>query len=141
MKTIALLLALCVTISGCDSIVGKALDIAQVDEPTIVLAPGYKVIIDGKPTPIFGVDECPKADTLMVKLFGENPDDGKVGCTVLNKDKTEVTVRFAQATNAPAERLITERWNIVRESVKIGDHPATRTYLKRPDGAMVVAAQ
>lgn len=104
-------------------------------EPVLVIGPGYKVIINGSPTPIFGIDECPTDDPIMEKVFGPSPLKGNHNCIVLEKDRADVLVRF------PTDKGVQEeRWAIVRSQTEKFGLTLPATGLRRPDGSMVVLA-
>jgi hypothetical protein len=129
----ALTLLSLLPLAGCDGVTSKVLEMTGESEPTIVIPPGYKITIDGKPVPIFGFDECPKSDSTMVKVFGESPTDGFHNCIVLTKDRAKVPVLVALSTGR-----VTEQWFVVRETGNTTEQPYSRTSLRRPDGALVV---
>jgi hypothetical protein len=100
--------------------------------PTIVLPPGFKVILAGQTAFVSGFEECPKADPAMAALFGSAPRQD--GCVVVRKDAAAVDVHVALGG-----RLLRERWTIERSSAS-GSAPFDRTHLRRPDGSLVQQA-
>lgn len=136
MKALSVLLlsaAAVVGLTGCDKLRDYFTKTAISHEPTLVFSPGFKILIDGKPVPVTGFDDCPKADPVMNKIFGDDPLAGSHDCIVLSKDRKDVRVRVADPTG-----VVTEQWTIVRETGKAGDRPYSRISLKRPDGSLVV---
>ncbi|MFL1449440.1 hypothetical protein ACI77O_13665 [Pseudomonas tritici] len=131
MKHVPLILALALSLSGCDaekelgSQVGKSSDHAPI---TLFIKPGYKMLVSGQPAPVFGSQKCPPADTDMWKLVGPDSDEGMPTCIVIAPDTetVSVTVGFPKGPAA-------ENWTVERS----GD----RTMLRRPDGSYLAEAK
>lgn len=94
---------------------------------TLVIAPGYRVSINGQSVPIFGFDKCPTPDEAVRKLAGAETLAGQSICVVIKPGALSVEV-LAGLPDGP-ER---EKWSVERE----GDI----TRLRRPDGGLVVPA-
>lgn len=105
--------------------------LAAAQQPAIVIQPAYKVLIDGKPTPIWGSDACPSNDSLFVNDVTRPSNN----CIVMSKDRREVMVNFP----GPNGNVIQEVWTVVREDGQ-DDYGRLfqRSYLKRPDGSPVL---
>ena len=133
-KTALLSLLLMGSLTACDAqqAATTVAKIAPHVAPMLVIEPGYKVMIDGKPTPVMGHDECPSNPGTAV--FGTDPLVGQTGCIVLSKDRTEVPVSFPGPKG-----MVNERWTIVRETRQGTAFPMTM--LRRPDGSPIVAAK
>jgi hypothetical protein len=123
-------------LTGCDQLGDHFAQMATDKEPTVVIAPGFKINVNGKPVPIAGFDACPKSDPVMIKLFGDASLEGSHDCIVLDKNRKEVRVQVAESKG-----VLTEQWMIIRETGKTGNRPYLRTSLKRPDGSLVVPFQ
>lgn len=123
-------------IAGCGQIAEQYSKLNADTAPVVVIAPGYKVVINGEPTPIYGSDECPKEDPKMAQLFGSDPLAGLHSCIVVAKDGTDVLVRFKQA-----QGIQEERWTIVRGEVRKYGMTLPTATLRRPDGSMVFVAE
>jgi len=137
MKTLlSLLFAAVAVLAGCDAVTNHVAELAVANEPIIVISAGFQIDVAGRPVPIQGYDECPKANPVMVKLFGPDIDEGKTTCIVLAKDRTKVPVLVALPAGA-----VREDWNIIRETGKTDSgRPYARTGLRRPDGSLIVPA-
>ncbi len=122
-------------LAGCGEVAEQYSKMISETAPVMVIAPGYKVVINGEPTPIYGTDECPKEDPKMIKFFGPDPLEGQHSCIVVAKDRTEILVRFNQGVSVQEEH-----WTILRgEAQKFGLTFPTAA-LRRPDGSIVLAA-
>jgi hypothetical protein len=135
-KTLSALLlsaAAAVSLTGCDQLRDHFTKMAIDHEPTLVIPPGFEILVDGKLVPVAGFDDCPKGDPAMNKIFGDDPLASSHDCIVLSEDRKEVQVQIANPKG-----VVTEQWTIIREKVKAGDRPYSRTSLKRPDGSLVV---
>ena len=128
--------AAAVLLAGCDQFRDYYSQMAIDHEPTLVFAPGFKILVDGKPVAVVGFDNCPKSDPVMNMIFGDDPLAGSHDCIVLSKDRKEVQVQVADPKG-----VVTEQWTIIRETGKTGDRPYSRTSLKRPDGSLIVPFQ
>lgn len=132
--SLPLALAALVGLAGCDAVSNQVAEFTIANEPTLVFSAGYQIDVGGRPVPIQGYDECPKAGAVMVKLFGPDPLEGKTTCIVLAKDRKTVPVLVALPSGT-----VQEDWKIVRETGKTEDNrPYARTSLTRPDGTPVV---
>lgn len=131
MKTVPLVLALLIGLSGCDAAkelgaqVGKSSDQSPM---TLVLKPGYKMLVDGQPAPVFGYQKCPPGDKGMRDLVGSDPDEGKPICIVISPDTQTVSVRVELR-----DGLSEEVWTV--------EHSGDRTMLRRADGSYLSAAK
>lgn len=130
----ALLMSVCsMVLSGCDLMTEfgekvRALAGNYDDKPiTLVIAPGYRINIVGRPVPVFGFDKCPQPDEAMAKLFGAESLTEEDNCTVIKPDAKSVEV-----TVGLPDGPVREKWSVERN----GD----RTSLRRPDGLLVVPA-
>lgn len=132
MKHVALALALALSVSGCDAVkeLGETVAKTVPDHApmTLVFQSGYKMLVGGKPAPIFGTDECPKADKFLKVLFGPEPDEGQRACVVIAPDTTSVDVLVGFA-GGPAR----ETWTVERDG--------NRTMLRRADGSYLTEAK
>lgn len=143
MRNIARFLAVTVAtalLSACGQIMDQAAEMAIQHDPALVIRPGYKVDIDGKPTEIVGEDVCPRNSGKALPEFfyiGGIPLDGERDCIILAKDRSEVVVHFADTAN---RKQITEHWTIVRWIDDRGGHKFPVTGLRRPSGAVIQAS-
>ena len=92
---------------------------------TVVIAPGYKMVIEGKPVPVFGVQLCPRVDGMRIFFFGGDPQGGS-GCSIIEKSTSYVVVQFVLDGKA-----VTETWAVERR--------ADQTMLRRPNGDFYLA--
>lgn len=136
MKSKLAALGVMVVLAGCGAAIDRVGQTIAGNDPIIVIAPGYKVFIDGQATPIFGFDECLNTNSTVGKLFGDSPDAGSHDCIVIENERQSVQVRFMSSTGV----LANEKWQIVREQGTTGDRHYLRTSLKRPNGSLVVAS-
>ena len=134
MKNMIFALALVAALSGCDaaSNIGAALAKTLPAQPpmTLVILPGYEMIVDGKSAPIYGKDECPKRDGgFLNALFGREPDELEShGCVVITPDTKTINVTIGLPTG-PSE----ETWSVERD--------ADRTMLRRENGDLLAGAK
>ena len=132
-KTAAQTSAFALLLTGCDfmaAVGSKALALsgfAHSQPATLVMAPGYRVSINGQSVPIFGFDKCPPPDEAVGKIAGAEALAGQSICVVIKPGALSVEV-LAGFPDRP-ER---EKWTVERE----GDI----TRLRRPDGGLVVPA-
>ncbi len=132
-KTAAQSSACALLLTGCDfmaAVGNKALALsgfAHGQPATLVMAPGYRVSINGQSVPIFGFDKCPPPDEAVRKIAGAEALAGQSICVVIKPGALSVEV-LAGLPDGP-ER---EKWAVERE----GDI----TRLRRPDGGLVVPA-
>lgn len=101
--------------------------IAGMPQPKIVLKPGYQVLIDGHPSLVFGVDECPRdEDPQKAYWLGGRPGDNPAqGCVVVGPTTTKVRVRLSGN--------VSEVWTVKheeRDGVPV-------TLVQRPNGEYV----
>src|ERR1035437_7066745 len=108
MKRISLVLSVVALLAACDAVTSYYAEMAATNQPTVVFSPGYKIMVDGKPVPIAGFDDCPKTDPIMVKVIGESRLDGSHDCIVIEKDRKNVSVQVGLAGGT-----VTEQWTIV----------------------------
>lgn len=94
---------------------------------TIVISPGYKVLIAGKSVPVFGNQVCPRPEGTHVWFVGGDPDGG-TGCIVVQKDTVAVPVQLA--VNG---QVLRELWTVERRG-------ADQMLLRRPNGEYIVQA-
>ncbi len=103
---------------GLTDLATKMIEVADAKAPVLVLQPGIRLNISGKPggkvVPVFGNDICPR------DFMDRGHSDS--GCIVL--DKPVVIVQFAEDG-----KLITEQWKVVSKD--------NRTSLYRPDGTVI----
>lgn len=156
-----ILLILVVSLSGCDAFKNNASEIAITNEPTIVIEPGFNVVINGQSVPVSGFDRCPNSDDVAhsscivsglmfnpgykinvngvaVPIIGSDKCSkaGEHDCVVLLKDRTDVAVQVGLPTGS-----VVEKWVIIRETGKSkSGRPYSRTSLRRPDGSLVIPA-
>ena len=117
-RTLTTAAAIVIAITGCGPVSEVAMESVALAQPEVIVHPGYKVIIDGEPTAIFGPDDC--------KVTGKA--ESEQGCIVLNGLRESVLVSF----NTP-KGLVKEEWRIV--------HGANTAHFQRPDGGHVASAQ
>lgn len=86
---------------------------------TVVVTPGYKMLLGGKSVPVFGDQPCARVDGS--RLQGAN-------CLVIDKDTASVQAQFVLDG-----KMATEVWTVERPS-------PDRTLLRRPNGDYVVRA-
>lgn len=115
MKQVLLFSALVMLVAGCN----------LEGEPTLVIAPGTDVIIDGEKASVFGFDHCPKDE--MAGLFG--PFLSSHSCVVLNDDRQTVDVLVQFPTGATPERWKINTW--------ISESGHRTVSLERPNGTFV----
>lgn len=128
MKKFLISLAVLAFLAGCDAANEAATKVIQESGPmTLVFHPGYKMLIDGKPSPIFGTDECPEPDPFMKAFFGPDPDEGDKSCVVISPETTSVEVLISNAG-----RPVKETWTVERNK--------DLTTLRRADGSYVLDA-
>jgi len=117
---------------------------AKVNAPTLVLDPGYKVVlaktgVSGETSSsretvmLSGFDKCPKQDRVMEMLFGPAPDEDRNDSIVLDKTRSSVKVQVAYLTD---RRVAVEEWNINRVASPAGE----RVSLVPPSGAILLEA-
>ncbi|MGG2621668.1 hypothetical protein [Pseudomonas aeruginosa] len=129
MKNFLFSLALLAFLAGCDAANEAATKVIQESGPmTLVFHPGYKMLVAGKPSPIFGTDECPKADPFMKAFFGPEPDEGDKSCVVVAPETKSVEVLIS-STGRPVK----ETWTVERKN--------DLTMLRRADGSYVLDAK
>lgn len=123
---ITALTLLCIGMSaqadGLGGLAAKMIEVAGAKMPVLVLGPGVKLNIDGRPggkvVTVFGDDKCPR-DFMDQELARD-------GCTFL--DKPVVTVHYVEE-----RKLVTEQWKVVSKD--------NRTYLYRANGAVISQAE
>ncbi|EIU2790069.1 hypothetical protein ACTVD7_006499 [Pseudomonas aeruginosa] len=137
MKPSIVLSLVLASVAGCDAVTEKAANVSQafiaqypdLQKPiSLVFFPGYKVMIDGKATPIIGEDACPPQDGVMAKLFGPSPDEDSKECVEVSPTATEVHVKFPDV--AAGGSLKKEEWSVLRDG--------SRVALRRPNGDFVI---
>lgn len=125
------------SVAGCEAVTEKATNVSQafiaqypdLQKPiNLVFFPGYKVMIDGKATPIIGEDACPPPDGVMAKLFGPTPDEDSKECVEVSPTATEVHVKFPDV--AADGSLKKEEWSVLRDGGRVA--------LRRPNGDFVI---
>lgn len=116
--TLAMSAAIVIAFTGCGRVSEDAGESAALARPEVIVHPGYKVMIDGVPTAIFGPDNC--------KVAGQA--EPEQGCIVLNDLRESVLVSFNTTKG-----LAQEEWRIVQG--------ATTAHFQRPDGSLVASAQ
>lgn len=131
MKNVPLVMALAFALSGCDAakeLGAQAAKISNQAPMTLVIKPGYKMLVGGQPAPVFGSQKCPPGDKNMRELVGPDSDEGMPTCIVITPDTetVSVTVGFPNGPSA-------ETWTVERS----GDH----TMLRRPDGSYLAEAK
>lgn len=136
MKHIPLVMALTLSLSGCDAVneLGAKLH-KQFREDTgpmtFAFVPGYKVTVGGQTFPIYGKETCPEAVTAKVFILGGGygyPGQGSTDCVVVRPGTEKVHVRRVIDGG-----LIDEIWRVER------DEKAVRLWT--PDGKAVAAAE
>jgi len=120
-------------LAGCNNIAEQTTKTLSDSEPVVAIAPGYKVIIDGKPTAIFGSDECPTKGTSWVQFYFR---EDRFTCILLRKDRAQVSVRFDQGRG-----IQEEHWTVVRGTWEKYGLTFPNIGLRRPDGSMIVTAE
>lgn len=131
MKHVPLVLALLLGLSGCDAAKELGAQIAKSSNQapmTLVFKPGFKMLVDGQPAPIFGSQKCPPGDEGMSALVGPDPDEGKPICVVIAPDTKTVSVTVGLPKGPSVET-----WTVERS----GD----RTMLRRADGSYLAEAK
>ncbi|HGY2474936.1 TPA: hypothetical protein ACNU8V_006424 [Pseudomonas aeruginosa] len=129
MKTVFLALAAITLLAGCDAAKEAMNQVVKEQQPmTLVFQSGYKMLVGGKPAPVFGTDECPKADKFMKAIFGPEPDEGQRACVVIAPDTSSIDVLVGFADGPKRET-----WTVERD----GD----RTMLRRADGSYLTEAK
>lgn len=107
---------------GLGGLAAKMIEMTGAKMPVLVLGPGVKLNIDGRPggkvVTVFGDDKCPR-DFMDQELARD-------GCTFL--DKPVVTVHYVEE-----RKLVTEQWKVVSKD--------NRTYLYRANGAVISQAE
>lgn len=136
-KTALLCTALALALSGCDRLFWPVMNEVANQSPKVVIGPGYKVLIDGVPTYIFGYDDCPKEDRspTITALFGPSPTDELGTCIVVDNASKTVRVRYKTAAG-----LKDESWTIIRGEVEKFGTKFPTSILKRQDGSIVMSA-
>lgn len=94
---------------------------------TIVIAPGYKMVIAGKALPVVGTQECPRADGMRIWFFGGDTQGGS-GCMVIRKETSTVQAQFVLDG-----KNVTETWAVERRA-------PDKTLLRRPNGDYLTQA-
>lgn len=100
---------------------------ANLGVETIVIAPGYKVLIAGKSVPVFGNQLCPRPDGTHVWFVGGEPDGGS-GCIVVQKDTVTVLARIVVEG-----KMLVELWSVEHRG-------ADQMLLRRPNGEYIAQA-
>lgn len=100
-------------------------------QPKLVLKPGYQVLLDGHPSPIFGIDECPRdVDPQKAFWLGGRPDYIPTnGCVVVGPETTQVRVLVSPH--------VAEVWKVVHK--QRDGFPVT--LVQRPNGDYITKAQ
>lgn len=88
---------------------------------TVVISPGYRMLIAGKPVPVTGAQQCPRADGLRVWFLGGDPMGGD-SCLVIEKTTTTLQAQFTLEGNR-----VSETWTVERPA-------PDKTVLRRPNG-------
>lgn len=123
-------------LGACGQAMDQVTELGIQHDPTLVIRPGYKIDIDGKPTEISGDDDCPRNSGALIPEYffiGGTPIDGTRHCVILAKDRSEVVVTLI----APDQHVQTEHWSIVRWVHEKDGHRFQGTGLRRPDGTAV----
>lgn len=94
---------------------------------TVVVAPGFKMLISGKAAPVFGNQPCPRADGVRVWFFGGDPQGGS-GCMVIEKNTASVQAQFVLDG-----KKVAEVWAVERRA-------PDQTLLRRPNGDYLAQA-
>lgn len=121
MKFIPLVMALAFTLSGCDAakeIGAQLMEKAPGHPVTVVVQPGYKMLVNSQTAQVFGKDECPPS----------SPDEGKRLCIVIAPETKTVPVTVVLTGGS-----VDEVWTVERS--------ADRTMLRRADGSYLAAAK
>lgn len=127
MKMTIAIAAISVGLSGCDLVDQLAHQVVQSQPPmTLVISPGFKMLIDGQTTAVFGRDECPRSNGLSRMFFGTSADEGSRNCIAITPESTSVPVILG-LPGGPKET-----WTVERSG--------TSTVLRRPDGSLLVQA-
>jgi len=131
MKFLPLLIIIAFGISGCDNAKQDAIKAVQnasnQTATTLMIAPGYKVNIDGHPVPISGTDDCQLTAKNGVSL-GDTEGQTSRSCIVIKPDTKAVQVQVGLASGS-----VSERWTVV--------HSGESTLLQRADGSYVEYAR
>lgn len=121
MNHLPLVLTLAFALSGCDAAkeIGSQFVEKTPGHPlTVVVQPGYKMMVNGQAAQVFGKDECPPS----------GPDEGKRLCIVIASETETVPVTVL-LPGGP----VSEVWTVERS--------ADRTMLRRADGSYLAAAK
>lgn len=104
---------------------------AGMPQPKLVLKPGYQVLLDGHPSPIFGADVCPQeVDPQKAFWLGGRPDELPMkGCVIVEPTTTEVRVLLSPH--------VTEVWKVVH--TQRDGFPVT--LVLRPNGDYIAEAK
>lgn len=96
MKFLPLLVIIAFGISGCDNAKQDAIKAVQnaskQTATTLMIAPGYKLIIDGHPVPISGTDDC-QLTTKNGVILGDTESQTSRSCIVIKPDTKAVQVQ------------------------------------------------
>ena len=122
---IAVLFAL--TLTGCNRAIELASEATE-EDPVLVLSPGYKVLIHGIPTAVFGYDLCPNENTGMAMFLGSAQSERSNTCIVLDKTRESVPVRYKTSTG-----VVTESWKVIRSDIVKYGMTFPTTTMRRPD--------
>lgn len=118
-------------ISGCDNAKQDAIKAVQnasnQTATTLIIAPGYKVNINGHPVPISGSDDCLTTAKDVFSL-GDTKGLTSRSCIVIKPETKAVLVQVGLA-GWP----VSERWTVV--------HSGETTLLQRADGSYVEYAR
>ncbi|HFK2002878.1 TPA: hypothetical protein ACGW3W_002173 [Pseudomonas aeruginosa] len=121
MKLKPLVMALAFTLSGCDAakeIRAQFVEKVPGHSMTVVVEPGYKMLVNGQAAQVFGKDECPPS----------SPDEGKRLCIVVAPETKAVPVTLV-LPGGPVDEV----WTVERS--------ADWTMLRRADGSYLAAAK
>lgn len=127
-------LALVLGLTGCDAAMDAASRVGaeavevypELAEPnTLIILPGYEVMIDGQATPVYGFDDCYSPHDAM--LFGPALSAQGTACIVIAPD-----AQFVSAMMIIPDGTIAEHWSVERAGAK--------TLLRRADGKLISAA-
>jgi hypothetical protein len=125
-------MALAFGLSGCDLVKELGAKVAsaypEVTPMTLVIHPGYKMLVDGQAVSVFGSTECPSTENNMEEFFGASPDEGSRSCIVIAPDTKTVSVIAALPEGPSAET-----WTVERSG--------NRSTLRRADGTLIAAAK
>ncbi|HBO7964372.1 TPA: hypothetical protein L5C46_002829 [Pseudomonas aeruginosa] len=121
MKFMPVVMALALTLSGCDA--AKEIGAQFVEKVpghpmTVVVQPGYKMLVNDQAAQVYGKDECPPS----------SPDGGKRLCIVIAPQTRTVPVTVV-LPGGPVDEV----WTVERA--------ADRTMLRRADGSYLAAAK